>query len=125
MRRSTTKHTAGSWERWENDCVVSHVPQEVSLQGNSLRLLANVVTDGYTEENKANRRLVLSSPDMYSLLADFCHLVAMRKRAVDTMDKPLLSVVDESLTVTATEANKLLDHIDDCGKENGHERKRN
>ena len=115
MRRSTTKHTAGSWERWENGCVVSHVPPEISLNGVTLR---NVVTDGCTEECKSNYRLVLSSPDMYSLLADFCHLVAMRKRAVDTMDKPLLSVVDESLTVTAAEANKLLDHIDDCGKGN-------
>ena len=119
MRRSTTKHTVGSWERWENGCVVSHVPQGIYLQGNSL---FNVITDGCSEECKANYRLVLSSPDMYSLLADFCHLVAMRKRAVDTMDKPLLSVVDESLTVTAAEANKLLDHIDDCGKEDSHER---
>ena len=120
MRRSTTKHTVGSWERWENGCVVSHVPQGIYLQDNAL--LSNVLTNGFAEECKANYRLVLSSPDMYSLLADFCHLVAMRKRAVDTMDKPLLSVVDESLTVTAAEANKLLDHIDDCGKEDSHER---
>ena len=122
MRRSTTKHTVGSWKRWENGCVVSHVPRGIYLQGNSL---FNVITDGCSEECKANYRLVLSSPDMYSLLADFCHLVAMRKRAVDTMDKPLLSVVEESLTVTAAEANKLLDHIDDCGKEDSHEKKHN
>ena len=123
MRRNTTKHTVGRWERWENGCVVSHVPQGIYLRGNSLAV--NVITDGATAEHKANRRLVLSSPDMYSLLADFCHLVAMRKRAIETMDKPLLSVVDESLTVTAAEANKLLDHIDDCGKEDSRERKRN
>lgn len=120
MRRHTTKHTAGRWERWENGCVVSHVPRGIYLQENTL---FNVITHGYSEECKANYRLVLSSPDMYSLLADFCHLVAMRKRAVDTMDKPLLSVVDESLTGTAVEANKLLDHID--GKENSHEKKHN
>ena len=49
--------------------------------------------------------------DMCILLDDFCYLTDMRRRALEAMDTSLLSRVDEAFTITAVEANKLLDRV--------------